>query len=68
MLLDGFIVHRRRPGMDGDYSFINPSVADYFVEYFSRGANEKWRVLESAVFVEQLVEKFGVSNHKPHLY
>ncbi len=65
LLLDGFIVHQRRHGSDGDYSFINPSLIDYFVGYFSRDAKEKWRVLDSAIFVEQVSERFGVNSNSP---
>jgi nucleoside-triphosphatase THEP1 len=65
LLLDGFIVHRRGHGSAGEYSFINPSLVDYFVDYFSRGAQEKWRVLDSAIYVEQVGEKFGLGTLRP---
>lgn len=58
-LLDGFIVSVKdqRTG-ENFYSFINPSVVDFLLNYIKHNNDEKKRILYSIGYIEQLIGYF----------
>ncbi len=56
-LLGGFISASRNE-VFAEYNFFNPSIADFLIDYLNRNPSEKWRVLDSAVFIEQYTFRF----------
>ncbi len=56
-LLGGFIV-ASRDEVSTEYNFFNPSIIDFLVDYLKKNPSEKWRMLESVIFVEQLTLRF----------
>ncbi|MFZ2189507.1 MAG: restriction endonuclease [Candidatus Magasanikiibacteriota bacterium] len=40
------------------YDFFNPSIIDFLINYITNYPDEKWRILESAVFIEQFTSRF----------
>ncbi len=56
-LLGGFISASRNE-VFAEYNFFNPSIADFLIDYLNRNPSEKWRILDSAVFIEQYTWRF----------
>ncbi len=56
-LLGGFIIASRDDSAT-EYNFFNPSIIDFMVDYLKKNPSEKWRILESVVFLEQLTLRF----------
>lgn len=60
-LMDGYItntvLHHR---WSNNYiDFINPSLRDYLISFFNTNNSEKWRLIESFIFVEQFLLIFS---------
>lgn len=60
-LQDGFIHHLRDTNGDEYYDFFNPSIIDFLVNYLKKNPDEKWRIIESMLFFEQLSSRFSFS-------
>ncbi len=56
----GFIIHKNN-GQIITYDFFNPSIIDFFINYLLKNPGEKWRILESSIYTEQLTTRFGIS-------
>lgn len=63
-LMDGYItntiLHHR--SKNNYIDFINPSLKDYLISFFNKNNSEKWRLIESFVFVEQFESIFSVKD------
>ncbi len=60
-LLGSFMIRN----FDGDtYScnFFNPSIVDFLINYLNDSKDEIWRIIESAIFIEQLLYRFSLSD------
>lgn len=60
-LLGGFII-ASRDNSSTEYNFFNPSIIDFIMDYLKKNSSEKWRILESVVFLEQLTLRFKTAN------
>lgn len=58
-LQDGFIRHLRNTDGDEYYDFFNPSIVDFLVNYLKKYPDEKWRIIESTVYFEQISTRFS---------
>jgi hypothetical protein len=56
-LLGGFI-QASRDEHEVKYSFFNPSIIDFLVGYLNDSSDEKWRVLNSLVYIQQFTHIF----------
>ncbi len=56
-LLDGFLVSHVE-NKTHYISFINPSIVDFLLSYVAENADEKWGIIKSAIYVEQLTKYF----------
>ncbi|MGD9493790.1 MAG: hypothetical protein AB7V36_10605 [Bacteroidales bacterium] len=62
-LLDGYVTN----SMVSQYSsisqvnYINPSLSDYLITFFNKNNTEKWRLIESFIFVEQYYLAFTIN-------
>ena len=56
-LLSGYITNScySQWGTKSYVDYINPSLRDYLILYFNRNNSEKWRLIESFIFIEQFV-------------
>ncbi|MCI1779249.1 MAG: hypothetical protein LKI53_04745 [Bacteroidales bacterium] len=58
-LLDGYITSEKSILTNNNYiDFINPSLRDYLILFFNRNNKEKWRLVESLMYVEQFMNVF----------
>jgi hypothetical protein len=57
-LLDGFFSSVIDENGKHTISFINPSLVDFLLNYVTENKNEKWCVLNSAVYLEQFTSYF----------
>lgn len=60
-LLGGFIIANRH-GSELIFNFFNPSIVDFLVNMLNKNTEEKWRVLESIVFTDQLNAQFSYND------
>lgn len=60
-LLDGFIISERDEKGINAFNFLNPSIGDFLLNYLKNSRIEKWRVLKSSVYFEQLTYYFHPS-------
>lgn len=58
-LQEGFIHHLRNTNGDEYYDFFNPSIIDFLVNYLKKYPDEKWRIIESMLYFEQLSSRFS---------
>jgi adenylate kinase family enzyme len=56
-LLGGFIIASRND-VYTEYNFFNPSIIDFMMEYLKKNPSEKWRIIESVIFIEQITLRF----------
>jgi hypothetical protein len=62
-LLDGYMKSEKLTYSNNNYiDFINPSLRDYLILFFNRNNKEKWRLIESLMFVEQFINVFRPKN------
>ena len=70
-LLDGFISATKDSSTNlNRFSFLNPSVADFIFNYLKIRPQEKWRIIRSVIFIEQITHYFYphnnlIENHIP---
>lgn len=58
-LLGSFIT-RTYNGQSYHCNFFNPSIIDFLINYLNESTDEFWRIIESAIFVEQLTIRFSL--------
>lgn len=61
-LMDGYLTNNVFSVFDeGSYlDFINPSLRDYLISFFNKNNIEKWRLIESFVYIEQFKSIFRI--------
>ena len=61
-LLSGYITNSfySQWGTKSHVNYINPSLRDYLIQFFNRNNSEKWRLIESFVFIEQFLNAFKI--------
>lgn len=61
-LLSGYITNSfySQWGTNSHVNYINPSLRDYLIQFFNRNNSEKWRLIESFVFIEQFLNAFKI--------
>ena len=61
-LLSGYITNSyySQYGVKSHVNYINPSLRDYLILYFNRNSSEKWRLVESFVYIEQFLIVFKI--------
>jgi hypothetical protein len=59
-LLDGYITNSyyNQYGKYSHVNFVNPSLRDYLISYFNKFNSEKWRLIESFIYIEQFSTVF----------
>jgi len=59
-LLSGYITnsYHSQWGAESHVDYINPSLKDYLILYFNKNNSEKWRLVESFIYVEQFLIVF----------
>jgi hypothetical protein len=59
-LMDGYITNTivHHLSHNSYVDFINPSLKDYLITFFNKNNSEKWRFIESFIFVEQFMYVF----------
>jgi adenylate kinase family enzyme len=67
-LLNGYITNSyySQWGTKSHVNYINPSLRDYLILYFNRNSSEKWRLIESFVFIEQFLIPFKLKKPIPN--
>lgn len=64
-LLDGYIVNSVFSRTARSVvNFVNPSLRDYLISFFNKNPNEKWRLIESAYYLDQIVKIFSSKRDK----
>lgn len=55
-LLDGYFASEKEDSerRDVSFRFINPSIADYLLNYFRNSIEEKWRLIKGCIYIHQL--------------
>ncbi|MEZ5106815.1 MAG: hypothetical protein R2757_20085 [Draconibacterium sp.] len=61
-LLSGYITNSfySQWGTKSHVNYINPSLRDYLIQFFNKNNSEKWRLIESFVFIEQFLNVFKI--------
>lgn len=66
-LLDGFIINIINVSSnDNRINFINPSLRDFLIQDFNYHKDEKWRIINSAFYIEQIIMIFSIANKNNH--
>jgi hypothetical protein len=61
-LLGGFINHFSTTDNEDFYDFFNPSIIDFLINYLNKNPDEKWRIIESSIYIEQFTTRFDRSD------
>jgi len=59
-LMDGYITNTivHNFSQNSFIDFINPSLKDYLISFFNKNNSEKWRLIESLIYIEQFQSVF----------
>jgi len=60
--LIGSFITRIYDGYKFTLSFFNPSITDFLIKYLNESKEEIWRIVESAIFVEQFIYRFSFTD------
>ena len=60
-LLDGYITNAfySQYSQTSYVNYVNPSLRDYLISFFNKNNSEKWRLIESFIYIEQFVKVFS---------
>jgi len=61
-LLSGYITNSyySQLGTRSHVNYINPSLRDYLILFFNKNNSEKWRLIESFIYIEQFITAFKI--------
>lgn len=65
-LLDGFIISSKDHNGINYYRFFNPSIVDFLITRLNDMPEDKWEIIKSAVYIEQLESRFHIT-HKGYV-